>query len=311
MTALLDVILPVFLVIGFGYLARRTGLILDTQIDGVMRFAQNFAIPCLLFYNMANLDIASNFDPGIFIAFYSGAFASFALGWLLAFYVFRRPAEDCVAIGFCCLFSNSLLLGLPIMERAYGAEALAGNFTIIALHSPILYSTGIAAMEITRARGSGVSAVQLIRQILRAVVRQPLVIGIALGLAWNMTGLAIPSMVEGGLELMMRAGLPAALFGLGGILCRYKPEGDAKIIGMICLLSLIVHPAIGYAVGLAVGLDVAQMRSVVVTAAMAPGVNAFLFANVYGVARRVSASGTLVATGLSLLTIWGWLHILP
>ena len=44
---------------------------------------------------------------------------------------------------------------------------------------------------------------------------------------------------------------------------------------------------------------------------MAPGVNAYLFANMYGVAKRVAASAVLIATALSVLTVWGWLSILP
>ncbi|WP_435167109.1 AEC family transporter [Falsirhodobacter sp. 1013] len=311
MNALLNVILPVFLVIGFGYWARRSGLIVDSAIDGVTRFAQNFALPCLLFYNMATIDIAGSFEPGIFLAFYAGAFACFIIGGLAACFLFGRPPEDSVAIGFCCLFSNSLLLGIPIMERAYGSDALAGNFTIIALHSPILYGAGIATMEIVRARGTGIRKAQLIRQILQSLIRQPLVIGILLGFAWNATGLSLPGVLEGGLQMMMRAALPAALFGLGGVLCRYRPEGDVKLVAMICVLSLIMHPLIGYGIGRAVGLGVDQLRSVVVTASMAPGMNAFLFANLYGVAKRVSATSVLVATALSLFSIWGWLHVLP
>ncbi len=54
-------------------------------------------------------------------------------------------------IGFCCLFSNSVLLGLPITERAYGPDALTGNFAIIAFHAPFCYGLGITAMEIVRA----------------------------------------------------------------------------------------------------------------------------------------------------------------
>ena len=53
------------------------------------------------------------------------------------------------------------------------------------------------------------------------------------------------------------------------------------------------------------------MRSAVVTASMAPGVNAYLFANLYGAAVRSAASGVLIATALSILTIWGWLAALP
>ena len=52
-------------------------------------------------------------------------------------------------------------------------------------------------------------------------------------------------------------------------------------------------------------------RSAVVTAAMAPGVNAYMFAHMYGVGKRVNASSVLVATALSIVTAWGWLHILP
>ena len=58
-------------------------------------------------------------------------------------------------------------------------------------------------------------------------------------------------------------------------------------------------------------LDQAQLRSAVLTAAMAPGINTFLFANMYGVAQRVAASAVLIATLLSVFTIWVWLIILP
>ena len=44
---------------------------------------------------------------------------------------------------------------------------------------------------------------------------------------------------------------------------------------------------------------------------MAPGVNAYIFANLYGHAKRVAASSVLIATGLSVFSVWGWLAVLP
>jgi predicted permease len=85
-----------------------------------------------------------------------------------------------------------------------------------------------------------------------------------------------------------------------------------RAIAMVVAISLLLHPAITWALGrYAFGLDVAQMRSAVLTAAMAPGVNAYLFANMYGAARRVAASSVLVATAATVLTAWMWLAILP
>ncbi len=312
MSALLDVILPVFLVIGFGYVAARFGLISDSAVDGIMRFAQNFAVPCLLFRSIATLDLADAYDWGLMVAFYAGAFSSFAAGFFGALYLFRRPLTDSVAIGFACLFSNSLLLGLPITERAYGAAALVGNYAIISVHSPLLYGTGITLMEIARSRGQGLSPLALARQVAVAIFSQPLVIGITLGFAVNLSGVPLPGPVSAAVGLMAQSAIPAALFGLGGVLLRYRPEGDQWAIAMVCGCSLILHPAVTYGLGHFVfGLNVDSLRSGTVTAAMAPGVNAYLFAHLYGVSKRVAASSVLIATALSIGTVWGWLQILP
>jgi malonate transporter len=40
-------------------------------------------------------------------------------------------------------------------------------------------------------------------------------------------------------------------------------------------------------------------------------VNAYLFANLYGAARRVAATTVLIATAISVATIWMWLAVLP
>jgi hypothetical protein len=313
MSALLDVILPVFLIIGFGYVAARRGLFPDTAVDAVMRYAQNFALPLLLFQNVARLDLGAVFSPALFLSFYIGAFSGFAFGFGIARLAFRRALPDCVAIAFACTFSNSLLLGVPITERAYGSQALAGNFAIISIHAPLIYSFGIVMMEWARSRGAeAVPIGALARQVLRGVFTQPLVLGLAAGFAVNLSGLAQPAFFTAAVGMMAGSGLPAALFALGGVLWRYRPEGDRGLIAAVTFASLVLHPALTYGLGRFVfGLDVDGLRSATLTAAMAPGVNAYVFAHMYGVGKRVAASAVLVATGLSIGTTWLWLHILP
>ena len=308
MQTLLDVILPVFLVIGFGYVSTWRGLFPVSGIDGVMAFTQNFAIPCLLFQAIAKLDLTASFDPRLLASFYTGAALCFALGILGARLIFRRDWEDSVAIGFCCLFSNSILLGLPITERAYGTQALAGNFAIVSIHAPFCYGLGITVMEIVRGRGQSGGA--MVRSVARAMFRNALVLAILAGFVVNLTGLALPGVLDDALSMMVRAALPAALFALGGVLYQYRPEGDLRAIAMVCAISLVAHPAIVWSLGTALSLPQDAFRSGILTAAMAPGFNAYIFANMYGRARRVAASSVLIATASSIVTIWLWLMLL-
>lgn len=309
MQALLDVILPVFVVIGFGYFAVWRGWFSEAGVDGLMKFTQSFAIPCLLFVAIARLDLGQVFEWRLLVSFYTGSFSCFWLGFFGARWLFNRSPEEAVAIGFCCLFSNSVLLGLALTERAYGPNALEANFAIIALHSPFCYGLGITVMEVMRARGQPGGRVAI--TVLRAMFSNALVIGIALGFAVNLTGLQLPSVLNDALDLMVRAALPAAIFGMGGVLAQYRPEGDMRVVLYICVLALVVHPVITRSLGYGFGLSVEATRSAVLTAAMAPGVNSYIFANMYGVARRVAATSVLVATALSIVTVWIWLGLLP
>lgn len=308
MQALLEVILPVFLVIGAGYLAVWRKYFSPAAVDGLMKFTQNFAIPCLLFSAISTLDLGQEFNWRLLLSFYAGATISFLAGIVGARLLFRRAWPDCVAIGFCCLFSNSVLLGLPITERAYGADALAGNYAIIALHSPFAYGLGITVMEIVRAQKTGLA---LVPQVLKAMFRNALILGIGLGFLVNLSGTPVPQVVTDAVNLMARAALPAALFGLGGVLVQYRPEGDLRTIGYVIGASLILHPAITWTLGSALDLSRDAFRSAVLTAAMAPGINTYIFANMYGVAKRVAASAVLIGTTVSVLTVWLWLAIIP
>ncbi|SFR05214.1 AEC family transporter [Poseidonocella sedimentorum] len=309
MQALIEIILPVFLVIGAGYVAHWRGVFPEAAVGGLMRFVQNFALPCLLFQAISTLDLGEAFEWRLLLSFYAGAFACFFVGMGLSIFWLKRPPEDAVAIGFTCLFSNSLLLGLPITERAFGPDALAANYAIIAVHAPICYGLGVTVMEIFRARRLALGG-SITLKVLRSMLGNVLIIALALGLVINLAQVPVPGAAAEAVGLIARAALPAALFGLGSILAQYRPEGDTRAIAMVCAVTLLLHPAIVWSLGKLTGLGPAGFRSAVLTSAMAPGVNAYIFANMYGVAKRVAASSVLIATAMSILSVTFWLTVL-
>ncbi|MBZ0128371.1 MAG: AEC family transporter [Rhodobacteraceae bacterium] len=308
-SALIEVILPVFLVLGFGYIAVARGYFSDEALDGLMRFAQNFAIPLLLFRAIATLDLSHGYDAGLFLSYYTGSTIAFALGIAGARLIFARPWTDAVSIGFSALFANSLMLGLAIMERAYGADSLVPNYAIVSIHAPFCYFLGITTMEIVRSSGRGFGRTAV--SVARTMFRNNLMLAIGLGFAVNLSGLVIPGAIMEALNMIVRAALPVALFSLGGVLVRYRPEGDMGAVMMVCAISLFIHPGIAWVLSTQVfHLSDGFVKGAVLTAAMAPGVNSYMFANMYGAARRVAATAVLTGTLFSVLSVSLWLTIL-
>ena len=306
---LIEVVLPVFLVIGAGYLAVVGKLFTTDHADGLMAFAQKFAVPSLLFINISRLDLGAYFDWRLMVSFYTGAIIAFAIAIALARTVFKRRPGDAVAVGFGAMFSNSLLLGIPITERAYGADALAANFAIISIHAPLLFTLGIVAMEAARSDGRGLSST--LTAILRSIFQNSLMIGIALGFIVNLSGLPLPGTLSSAIDMIARTALPAALFALGGTLTRYQLKASLGEAGMITILSLLFHPTLTWLLSTQVfELSQAFVRSAVLTSAMAPGVNAYVFASMYNRAKGAAASAVLMATALSIFTITFWLWFL-
>ena len=308
MKVLLDVTLPVFLIVGAGYLVVWRELLTSKDISGLMLFAQGFAIPCLLFRAISGLDLALGVDLKLLASFYSGSIACFVLGALGARHLFGRSSAHSVVIGFSAMFGNTVLIGLAIVGRAYGEASLASSYAIVALHAPFCYLIGITTMELLMNQGDG--PLETAQRVLRAMFRNAIMVGIFLGFLFNLLDAPVPSVIGDALDMMARAALPAALFGLGGVLVRYRPEGDIKVIAWVCVVSLLFHPAIAWLMSVQLfetNLDLT--RSAVVIAAMAPGINAYIFANMYGGAQRVAASTVLAGTIISIFTASGWIVV--
>jgi len=309
MQTLIVVILPVFLVIGFGYGANKVFGARVELFEALMGYATGFAFPVLLFRGVSRLHLGDTFDPPMLAAFYIGVTVGFLAGLFGARYLFNRPWEDAVAISFVTAFSNGGILGLPITERAFGPDAIGYNFAIIAFHAPFVYIIATTAMEVVRAEGRGIGGTVL--SVLRAMSRNAMVLGIGAGALTNLSGLTVPGPVASAVDMVTASAIPAALFALGGVLAAYRPEGDLRLVAFIVAVSLVLHPGLVYGLGGLFGIGIGQTRSAVLMAAMAPGINAYVFASLYGVAKRVSATAVLAGTLVSILTTWLWLTVLP
>ena len=307
--ALLVIVLPVFLVVGTGYGLVRVRFFPDAGVDALVRFATGLAVPCLLFKAMYELELGTAMRADHLISFYGASLACFTTAALISRRAFARRPGEAVSAGFSAMFGNAVLLGIPIMQRAFGAAELSAMFSLLAFHVPVFYTVGILAMELLRRDGTG--AIGALMRTIRAVVSNPLMLGLALGLAANLVGLAVPGILYDAISMLARAALPVALFALGGVLTRYALKAKFVEATMISLISLMLCPALAWLLcGPVLDLPEPFLRAAVLMAAMPPGVNGYVFASMYNRAVGTAASAVILGTILSLATISLWLALL-
>src|SRR5262245_18159836 len=116
MLAIFNVVVPVFALMALGYLAVRFRLFPNEGVRGLVLFVNSFATPCLLFHAMATSDFSTTFNWGVIIPFYVGAIAAFVVGCIVASKVFKNRPGESVSSGFAAMFTNTVLIGIPIVQ---------------------------------------------------------------------------------------------------------------------------------------------------------------------------------------------------
>lgn len=309
MLAIVNVVLPVFAIIALGYLAVRYRLYPQEGVRGLVAFVNNFLTPALLFQSMLHADFGTAFNWHIILPFYAGALVVFVTAAIVSVRFFgNRPGEG-VSSGFAAMFTNTVLLGIPVMQRAYGDAAMPIVFSIIALHASVLITIAMITMELVRRdrtplhRALGVAAIR--------IVQNPLLCGIALGVTANVLDVVLVEPVEAFFTLMSAAVVPVALFGLGGALNEYRLADNWPQALAMSLLKLIVQPAIAWTLMVPVlKVDPEQAKYAVVLAGMPAGINVYVFATYYNRAVNVATNTILISTVLSIFTVAGWLYVM-
>jgi predicted permease len=309
MLAILNVVIPVFAILGLGYLAVRFKLYPAEGVRGLVAFVNNFLTPCLLFQSMLHANFSTAFNWHVIVPFYVGALVCFLTGAIIATRFFKNRPGESVSSGFSAMFTNTVLIGIPILQRAYGEPALQVAFSIIAFHASVLITIGMLTMELVRRDGAplhqalGVAAIR--------IISNPLLWGVALGVMANLFDVTLIEPAEAFFSMMSAAVVPVALFGLGGALNEYRLADNWPQALAMSTLKLIVQPLIAWILMVPVfhvGHEVARYG--VLLAAMPAGINVYVFATYYNRGVNVATNTILISTVGSVLTVSAWLFVL-
>jgi predicted permease len=197
------------------------------------------------------------------------------------------------------VFSNNVLLGVPLAKSALGDEALPSVALVLVFNALTLWTLVTVSVEWAR---SGSFTLAGFGNTARNVLTNPIVAAILAGTLFGFTGLALPGPLDAMLAGLGRIAAPAALLVLGMGLAEYGVRQDWRQSAAICALKLAVHPLAVWVLGLALGLPPVELRAVVLLASLSVGANVYLMSVQFGALQGPVASSLVLSTALAALT---------
>ena len=283
-------LLPILLISGVGFLL---GKLLTLEPRTLSRVVFYFFSPVLVF----NLLVHSSLQPDqtaltvAFSAAVTGTLAalSFVLGKLL-----KLERSLLLAVMISAAFGNTGNYGLPLVQFAFGEQALAYATIFFITNSTLFNSVGVLMASLGR---------MSLKEAALGLLRVPSMYTIPLAVLVNVLHLHIPLPLSRTIDLTANASIPLMLILLGLELTRVKWSHSIKAMSLGVSLRLVAGPLLGLLLAALFGLHGVARQANLAQTGVPAAVTTTVVASEYNLEPELVTAMVFVGTVLSPLTL--------
>ena len=284
---ILNAIIPIALVVLIGVILIKWRLVRSEFFDDLSKVVFKAFVPVFLFVSVYQTGLE---DIGITL------FAYF-VPVLAIFIVLALTMSHRIALS--STFSNNVLVGIPVILSVTGQKGLVISLAVISGHSLILFTTFFLFSTRVNVTPSKFKAAL-------GIFSNPVILGVILGLAFNLLNITIPKILFKPLEMVSDAALPLALIILGSSLASLGGINRQLINKTLLVTSikLMLLPLAVFSFGYWVlDLNATQLMSLTILAACPTGISVMPFVEAVEADRQVAHNTIALSTLLSVITI--------
>jgi malonate transporter and related proteins len=293
-------LLPVVILIAIGFIAGRAGFMPANSTKDLSKLVFTIFLPPMLFRTMVNVH-PENLQGKPLVAYLLGM----ALMYAVMFFAAGRNRRAAV-LGLAASYSNTVMIGIALIQFAYGEQGVAVLLALITVHSLIMLSLATVVLELVTLKeksGEQGHPLQILATSMWNTLKQPMIFPIIAGLIYAQTGWGIPAVIDKPLQLLGNAFSPLAVILVGITLASTRVGEHLRMALALSMLKNVAHPLVVAAIGLALGLSGLPLAVMIVTAALPIGANVFLFAQRYETALPEVTAAVAVSSTVALVSV--------
>ena len=291
--------LPLFLLVLVGYAAMRLSGWPAVVSESLTRVVYSVAIPALLFRLLSQSASYPPVDSRLLIAFFGGCLIVFVIGRIIAWKLFALDGVSQSVFALGGIFSNCVMLGLPVAKVSFGDEAVPSVALVLVFNALTLWTLVTVSVEWAR---HGSLSIKGFGRTAKGVLTNPIIVGILSGTFFGLTGVSLPGFIDETLSMVAQSASPMALIALGMGLAEYGVRNGWRISVAVSIVKLIVSPLVVWGLAWLIGLPKMETQVVVVLASMSVGVNVYMMSRQFKALEGPTASSLVLSTMLASVT---------
>ena len=303
MIQILQIVLPVFIVLGLGWFIRRINLIDGDFIAKANKLIFNVCLPVLLFYKISAADLRSVFSINHLLIMIATIMIMFAISYTGAKALSLGPSSGTFAMN--TFRANYAYMGLPVSAYAYGDQGLVVASVLMAFVVPMVNFMSVVALSMSMTSGRS------LKPLLKNTLLNPLAIACIAGIAASWFGMKFPVFIDRSLLIISGVTLPLALFCVGGSMTKKQMTGEFVHSISASVMKLLLMPFIAFMLIRYFGIDfsITSKTLIIMLSAPTATVNYVLASQMQG-DTDMAGSTIVLTTLLSIFTFSLWLFVL-
>jgi predicted permease len=290
---------PLFATVGAGYAASRVFKVSERVTDALNKFCYVVVIPATLFRLMSQAHTLPGVDARLLAAYFGSCLAVFLLGRVVGARMFALDSTQGSVFALGGVFSNIVLLGLPLTKILLGEAAVPSVALIIVFNALTLWTLVTISVEWGK---HGSLSLAGIGKTARGVLTNPIVASILAGTLYGYTLGTLPPWLDTPFKWLGIAAAPITLAVLGMGLAQYPVREGWRPSVAIATIKVVIQPLVVLLLARLLNLPPTETQAVVLTACMATGVNVYMMARQFGALQNVIASTMVLTTALAAIT---------
>ncbi|GLQ06294.1 AEC family transporter [Sneathiella chinensis] len=309
MSEIAGLILPLFGLIFLGYIVARITRQPAEAMGWLNTFIIYAALPALFFKLLSKTPVEQLASWDFVLSNLAVTFSLFLLIFLVGACIRRSTTPEATIQGLAAAYGNIGYMGPAVAILTFGERAAVPVALIVCFENVMHFIVAPTFMAV--AGGDKRNGLALARDIAKKVMLHPFIVSTILGMAAAVSGIAIPTPVEGLVNYLAQAAAPCALFAMGVSLALRPLRKMPLELSYIILANLVLHPILMYVALSWIGdFDPIWMYTAVLLAALPTATNVFVLAQQYGVWIERASATILLTTILSVFTVSAFVFLI-